>query len=118
MYRLSNPQESSIEPPEFNHDCFFEGGVRHAVAEHDPPRLRPSLPPPGPGDVDGLVAAPTGAIGVAEDGHGADRGVVAENTVAAPRGVFTAAQCEGEDGTERNPRRVEKPETPSHALLS
>lgn len=93
----------------------MKGTVRTAVTENDPSRVRSPLPSPGPGDVDRFVGRKAGPIAAAQDGHRADRGVVAEDPVVPAGRILAVAQGEEESGTDENPQWVEQPEPPPHA---
>ena len=76
--------------------------MRNAVAEHDPPIAFGR-------HVNGFVS------GTMQDGHGANRGVIAEDSPGPARGILAVAHRKKKRGADQNPRGVEQPIAAAHA---
>lgn len=110
--RPAHAKHGAARGVELDDDSSGEAAVGNTVAEHHPALLRRPFPRRGERHVDGLVAA-IARIG-AEGSHGARSRVVAENAVAAARGVFGAGERGEEDRAEHNPPGVEQRSGPFH----
>jgi acyl carrier protein len=100
---------------ELDYHGITQRGVRHAIAQHHPPRHPPALPLPGIRDVDRFVRGVTGAVSLLQDRDSSHACIVARNSVVPAGGVFMISQSEKEYGAYRNPQWVEQPEVPPHA---
>ena len=89
--------------------------VRDAIEQDYPPRLPPSFPSPGVGDVHRFVAAVT-PVTLRGDGDGACAGVIREDAVAASRRIFSAGERRKQGGADGNPRDVENGEASIHGV--
>src|ERR1700687_5968991 len=57
LYRLSNLEQRAIARAQLDDDSIAQRAVRHAIAQHDPPILRPALSARRVRHVHDLVAA-------------------------------------------------------------
>jgi len=112
---LSNREQRAVAGIELNDDSVAQRGVRNAIAQHDPPRLPPTLFPPGIRHVHSFEAVVSRAVNLSQDRQRAYGGVAAEDAVMASRGIFAVAQREKQHGAHRDPQWVEHPEAPAHA---
>jgi acyl carrier protein len=100
---------------QLHHNRLAQSGVRHAVAEHDPPIRIAALASAGVGGVDGLEVAEVDRIALAKDRQRTSAGVVAQNTARPSGRILAVAQRQKENGAQRNPQRVEQPVAAPHA---
>ena len=111
---LSYGQEMPIASINLHDDGVAQARAGVTVAEHDPPIHVAPLPPPGPGDVDGLVAGEAGRIALLKNGDGSGGGIIVQDAVAAAGGILGVALGKEEHGAERDPHGVEPDGTARH----
>ena len=80
----------------------------HVVAQDDPAVLRTAFPAGRVRHVNRFVVAKPA---LAEDGHGASAGVVAQNPAGAARGILGVSQRKKKTGADRDPQYVDPDKT-------
>lgn len=112
---FSDRQQPPIHRIQLHHNRLAQGGVRHAVAEHNPPVRIAALATPRVGGMNGLEVAEADRIALTKDRQRASAGVIAEDAARAAGRIFAVAQRQKENGAERNPQGVEQPVAAPHA---
>lgn len=110
--RLSDRQQTAVARVELDDDRIAEAGVRNAIAKDHPARAIASFATRSVRHVDDVIPLVTSR---GKGAQGENRRVVAQDPVVPARRILHPSQTEEERRAHRDPRRVEQPETPSHA---